>query len=42
MEKFYLGDTIGARVIAVDNVATRIRSGWSKFRDLVSLLANGG
>ena len=42
-EKFcYLGDMIGARGCAVDSALTRIRSGLSKFRDLVSLLASGG
>ena len=36
MEKLcYLGDSIGARRVAVDNVLTRIRSGWSNLRDLV-------
>ena len=38
----YFGDTIRARGSAVDSVITRIRSEWSMFRDLVSLLASGG
>ena len=38
----YLGDTIQARGSAVDSVITRLRSEWSMFRDLVSLLASGG
>ena len=43
MEKLpYFGDTIRARGSAVDSVITRIRSEWSMFRDLVSLLASGG
>ena len=38
-EKFcYLGDTIGAREGTVDCVITRIRNGWSNFRDLVPLI----
>ena len=43
MEKLpYFGDTIRARGSAVDSVITRIRSEWSMFRDLESLLASGG
>ena len=38
----YLGDTIRARGSEFDSVTTRIRSEWSMFRDLVSLLASGG
>ena len=38
----YLGDTAGSREGANDSVVTRIRSGWSKFRDLVPLLASKG
>ena len=36
----YLGVTIGAREDVVASVITKTRSGWSKFRDLVSLLAS--
>ena len=43
VEKFcYLGDTIGARGGAEDSITGRIRSGWSKFRELVPLLASKG
>ena len=38
----YLGDTIRARGSEFDSVITRIRSEWSMFRDLLSLLASGG
>ena len=41
METFYLGDTVWATGGVIDSVVTNIRSGWSKFRDLVSFLANG-
>ena len=42
-ETFYhLGDTIGARGGAVGSVITRIRSAWSMFKDLVSLLSSRG
>ena len=41
METFYLGDTVRATGGLIDSVVTNIRSGWSKFRDLVSFLANG-
>ena len=39
---FYYGDIIGARGGKIDSVITRIRSGWSKFRDLVPLLTSRG
>ena len=43
LEKFfYLISTIEARVGAVDIVIVRIRSGLSKFRDLVHMLTRGG
>ena len=32
---FYYGDTVGAREGAVDSVRKRIKSGLSKFRDLL-------
>ena len=35
-----LGETVGARGGVIDSVTTRITSGWSKFRKLVSLLAS--
>ena len=38
----YLGDTIRASGSTVNSVITRIRSEWSMFKDLVSLLASGG
>ena len=38
----YFGDTKGAKVGACDGVITSSRSGWYKFRDLVSLLASRG
>ena len=38
---YYFGDPIGSRRGAVDSVITKIRSGWSKFRDVVPLLASG-
>ena len=40
VDKFYLGDTRGARGGAV--FVTNIRSEWSKFRDLVPLLVGRG
>ena len=42
MEKFYLCDTVGAGKGAVDSVTTRIKGGWSKFRDLALFLASRG
>ena len=43
VKKFcYIGDTIGARGGAEDSITGRIRSGWSKFRELVPLLASKG
>ena len=43
LEKFCcLGDTIGAIGGAGDSVMTRIRTGWSKFRDLMPMLASKG
>ena len=42
-EKFcYPADTIGARGDTADSAITRIRCGWSKFRDLMPLLASRG
>ena len=38
----YPDDTKGVRGDAVDSIITRIRSGRSKFRDLVPLLASTG
>ena len=38
----YPDDTKGVRGDAVDSIITRIRSGRSKFRDLVPLLASKG
>ena len=38
----YLGGTLEARGGAVDSVMTKIRSGQSKFGELVSLLASRG
>ena len=42
IEKYFLGDGIGARVSAFNSVITRIKSGGSKFRDLVPLLVSKG
>ena len=36
----YLGDTIGVKYGAADSVITRTRSGWTKFRDLMSSLTS--
>ena len=41
-KSFVIFVTIGAREGAFDNVITRIRSGWCKFKDLVPLLASRG
>ena len=38
----WLRNTVGVRRGAVDSVITRIKSGWSKFRDLVPLLVSRG
>ena len=41
METFcFFGDAIGTRGDAVQIVITRIRNGWSQFRDLKILLAS--
>ena len=40
--KSYLGETNGATWGATDSVITRIKSGWTKSRDLVPLLASRG
>ena len=39
---YYLGNTIGRRKSVVDNVMTKIRNGWSKFRNFKSLLESKG
>ena len=42
-EKFcYIGDTKGALKSTADSVIKRIRSGYSKFRDLVAFLVSRG
>ena len=40
--KVYLGNTLGARGSTVNSVITKVRSGWSKFRNLVPLLTSKG
>ena len=43
IEKFYfLGDAVGARVTAFNNVITRIKRGGSNFKDLVPFLVSRG
>ena len=42
LKSYYLGTTIGPRKSAVDSVMTKIRSGWSKIEDFVSLLDSKG
>ena len=43
VEKFcYLVDATGTRGGADDSVTTRIRIGWSKFRDFVPVIASRG
>lgn len=37
---YYVGDSVVALDDAVDSVITSFRSGWWKFKDLVSLLAS--
>ena len=39
---FFLDDTTGARVGVADSAITKIKSGWSKHRDLAPLLASRG
>ena len=42
VENCYLGDKIGGRGSAFGSIKTRIMSGWSKFKDLMPLLAGRG